>query len=422
MSRSEREALKTVEPDGRKRHHRLISKSETPYGDENGHGSMTRVSVSERVLRWALYRSNNPEAVEQKFPKLAEWLQDQSQPTLRQLEAFARATSTPFGSLFLFEPPEDRLPIPHFRTLGDEPLQRPSPDLLDTVHTMERRQAWMREHLIELSAEPLAYVRSAQPTDEAETVANKMREALSLAEGWAARQPSWTEALRLLQNKMEAAGILVVVNGVVGNNTHRKLNLEEFRGFVLVDEFAPLVFVNGADFKAAQMFTLAHELAHLWFGSSAAFDLRALQPANDKIEQACNSAAAEFLVPAIELHEFWPHVSEDANRFQAISRQFKISEIVAARRALDLGFISKDEFFDFYEVYRARQRRVDDQKPEGGDFYRNQNFRLGRRFGETVIRAAREGELLYREAYQLTGLYGRTFEQYAETLGLGEGM
>jgi Predicted Zn peptidase len=380
---------------------------------------MTRISVSEPVLRWALERSRQGASLEQRFPKLPEWLSGKSQPTLRQLEVLAKATSTPLGYFFLPEPPEERLPIPHFRTLGNGHPRQPSPDLLETVQVMERRQSWMREYLLEQGHEPLGFVRSAQLTVEPERLAHEMRQTLGLTEGWAADQPRWTDALRQLRNRVEEAGILVVVNGVVGNNTHRKLDPTEFRGFVLVDEFAPLVFVNGADSKAAQMFTLAHELAHIWFGSSAAFDLQELQPADDETERACNRVAAEFLVPASQLREFWPSVRQEPKHFQAIARHFKVSELVAARRATDLGLITKSEFLDFYRDYQKQERRVAVQGQEGGNFYATQKLRIGRRFSEVVVCSAREGRLLYRDAYQLTGLYGRTFERYAQSLIIG---
>jgi Zn-dependent peptidase ImmA (M78 family) len=212
---------------------------------------------------------------------------------------------------------------------------------------------------------------------------------------------------------------MVVVNGIVENNTRRKLDVAEFRGFVLVDDYAPLVFVNGADGKAAQMFTLAHELAHVWLGSSAAFDLRELQPANDRTELACNRVAAEFLVPEAQLRASWPALRRDAEPFQAIARQFKVSSLVGARRALDLQLISKREFLDFYGEYQEDERRAAAKKPEGGDFYATQNLRIGRRFAQAVVQAASEGRLLYRDAYQLTGLYGKTFASYAESLGTG---
>ena len=215
---------------------------------------------------------------------------------------------------------------------------------------------------------------------------------------------------------MEAAGVLVVVNGIVGNNTHRKLDPNEFRGFVLVDDYAPLVFVNGADAKAAQMFTLAHELAHVLLGSSAAFDLREMRPADDPVELACNRAAAEFLVPADQLRRIWPSMRGAPEPFNAAARRFKVSALVAARRALDLELVATNDFLTFYREYQRDERRATARRPEGGDFYANQNFRVGRRFASTVVRAAREGRLLYSEAYNLTGLYGDTFERYAASL------
>jgi Zn-dependent peptidase ImmA (M78 family) len=217
---------------------------------------------------------------------------------------------------------------------------------------------------------------------------------------------------------MEDAGILVVLSSIVGNNTRRKLDLTEFRGFVLIDEYAPLVFVNRSDGRAAQMFTLAHELAHIWIGSSAAFDLRELQPAKEETEIACNKVAAEFLVPTVELRQIWPSLRQEPEPFQAVARRFKVSELVAARRALDLELITKDEFIDFYRSYQERERHIA-KSQEGGNFYATQSLRLSRRFAETVVHAVREGTLLYRDAYRLTGLYGRTFERYAKLLSRG---
>jgi Zn-dependent peptidase ImmA (M78 family) len=234
--------------------------------------------------------------------------------------------------------------------------------------------------------------------------------------GGAAREPTWTEALRVLRDPMETAGILIIVNGIVGNNTHRRLDPNEFRGFVLVDDYAPLVFVNGADGKAAQMFTLAHEVAHVFFGSSAAFDLREMQPANDPTEQACNRVAAEFLIPERELRRIWSSAETDPEPFQVIARHFKVSVLVAARRALDLRLIPKAEFLEFYRSYQEDERRAAAKRPSGGNFYATQNARIGRRFAQAVVGAVKEGKLLYSEAYRLTGLYGKAFDRYAADL------
>jgi len=210
-----------------------------------------------------------------------------------------------------------------------------------------------------------------------------------------------------------------VASGIVGNSTKRKLDTEEFQGFVLIDDIAPLIFVNGADYKVAQMFTIAHELAHVWTGQSALFTLTATQPANIDVEKYCNRLAAEFLVPAAKLEEAWERAPGGDKAFTTIARNFKVSPIVVARRAKDCKLILREEFFAFYKRYMQRERkRIEKQKP-GGNFWNTQNTRLGKRFGEAVIAAAQEGRLSYSDAYDLTRLYGQTFDKYARLLKRG---
>ena len=380
---------------------------------------MSHVHINPRLLQWAIERSGRHAMVKDRFPKLGEWLEGASAPTLRQLEEFARATATPFGYLFLDQPPRESLPIPHFRTrTGRSPCQ-PSPDLLEVVYALQRRQAWLREYLESEGEEPLTFVRSATPREPPESVAARMRDALGLGPDWAQSQPTWTDALVELRRRMEGAGITVVVAGIVGNNTRRKLDPAEFRGFVLADEYAPFVFVNGTDGKAAQMFTLAHELAHVWLGSSAAFDLENLEPANEAMEQVCNRIAAEFLVAEGALRREWPSEWREGETCQELAKRFKVSQIVVARRALDLQLISREQFLEFYEDYFRDERRRMSQKSEGGDFYATQTLRLGRRFATSLMCALAEGKVSYKEAYRLTGLYGETFKNYAQTLGFG---
>ena len=379
---------------------------------------MSQATISKSVLHWALERSGvTPTGLERKFPKIRKWLSGEEQPTLRQLEALAKTTYTPLGFFFLKQPPDEVLPIPHFRTQKD--VSRPSPNLLEIVQIMRQRQAWMRDLLIDEGQERLPFVGSARLNESPISIAQRIRRILDFQRRWASTQPTWTSALRFLREAMENAGILVVVNGIVGNNTRRKLNPNEFRGFVLVDEYAPLVFVNGADGKAAQMFTLAHELAHVILGKSAAFDLRQMLPADDPIEQACNQVAAEFLVPERELREIWDTIRDKPDRYESIARHFKVSVLVAARRALDLNLISRQEFLDFYQDYLQDERRKAVRRADGGDFYATQDLRIGRRFAFLIIRAASEGKILYSDAYQLTGLYGRTFDQYVRHLKIG---
>jgi Zn-dependent peptidase ImmA (M78 family) len=379
---------------------------------------MSHVTVRPEVIRWAQERSGvTYEELQKRFPKFGLWESGKAMPTLRQLTDLAKKTLTPLGYFFLPAPPEDKLPIPDFRTVDNEPVKRPSPNLLETVQTMQRRQGWMRDYLIEQGEPPLTFVGSVRLTDEVNATAVRMRELLGVSDDWAQHHTTWTAALSALCRAVDKAGVIVAINSVVGNNSHRKLETNEFRGFVLSDEYAPLVFINGADAKAGQMFTLAHEVAHLFIGKGGVFNFRDFLPVDNAVEQFCNRVAAEFLVPERELSSFWAEAKGATEPFQVLARRFKVSPIVAARRALDLNLIGKTAFFDFYREYQEDERRQRSTKAGSGDFYATQNFRIGRRFAAAVVRASKEGRLLYSEAYHLTGLYGKTFDRYAEKFG-----
>ena len=378
---------------------------------------MSRANIQPDLIDWACQRSGaHVAALEKRFPKLPQWLTGEVRPTMLQLEGFAKATLTPVGYFFLPKPPEERLPVPDFRTVKNEAVSRPSAALLETIYTMQRRQDWLREYLEEEAEEPLQFVGSVTLNTDPTIAARSIRETLGIIDGWADEHTTWESALVGLRRSAESAGIVVVINGVVGNNTHQPLNVQEFRGFVLSDKLAPLIFVNGADAKSAQMFTLAHELAHIWLGKGGVFDLPDLLAGPDKLELFCNQVAAEVLIPSHELQSRWPNIAHLSEPFRALAKIFKVSPVVAARRAFDADLISREAFFTFIKEYQTYE--LSRPKTSGGDFYRTQETRIGRRFGLAVTRAAKAGRLLYRDAYRLTGLAGKTFDMYAEGLGV----
>lgn len=378
---------------------------------------MSSVALKKEIFDWALKRQGlSLDAIREKFAKVDDWIRGTSNPTFKQLESLAKATHTPFGFFFLDSPPQESLAIPHFRTLDDKSPHGTSVDLLETVQQMEQRQAWVREYLVDHGDDPLQFVGSCKVNEPPTVVAQKIRIALNLEPAWAEEHSTWTSALDALREAMESVGILVFTNGIVGNNTHRKLSTEEFRGFVLVDEYAPLVFVNGSDAKAAQMFTLAHELAHVFVGASAAFDLKGLESADDPTERACNAIAAEFLAPEKEFREAWKSFSGSKTPFEQLAKRFKVSSLVAARRGLDLQLVTKKRFFEFYTEYLNREGRKA-KKSSGGDFYATQGLRIGKRFGRVVTDAVNSGKLSFSEAYRLTGLHGKTFARFAKSFG-----
>ena len=303
-----------------------------------------RVEVKPELLRWARERAGlSLAALAKRFPHLPDWESGEARPTLKQLETFAKATYAPIGFLFLPEPPVEQVPIPDFRTVGNRHVERPSPDLLDTVYVCQQRQEWYRDFARSEREAPPPFVGSIALTENVDAAATRIRTALGFDIDARRRMPTWTDALRRFIEQADHAGILVMVSGVVGSNNRRKLDPDEFRGFALSDDLAPLVFINGADSKSAQMFTLAHELAHIWLGQSALSDVGpASSPSND-VEIWCSRVAAELLAPLAGLRQ-------------------------------------------------------------EGDFHLTQAARASKRFARALVRSMLEGQTSFTEAFRLLGL------------------
>lgn len=379
---------------------------------------MTDMEVAPEILRWAIDRSRRPpEVFEREFPKLSAWVRGERQPTLRQLERFAKATRTPFGFLFLPQPPDEPLPLPDFRTIAGEPLARPSADLLETIYRCQERQDWYRDFAQSEREDPLPFVGSAHISDDAASVARRMRQTLGFDLEQRRRIPTWSDALRYFAAQADAAGILVMVSGVVGSSNKRPLDPREFRGFALSDDLAPLVFVNGTDTKAAQIFTLAHELAHIWLGQSALSDTDARTQHDHAVERWCNLVAAELLVPLDAIRsEYRPPCTPD--EAQRLARTFKVSTLVVLRRILDLGGFTRETFRRAYEAELERLISLPAPVHPGGDFYATLGVRVNKRFARAVIVSTLEGQTLYRDAFRMLGIRkDATFRSLAEKLG-----
>lgn len=379
---------------------------------------MNRVAINSSLLTWARERADkSQESLLKRYNKLPVWESGELKPTLKQLQDFATAVHVPLGYLFLPEPPKEKLPIADFRTISDTTRNTLSPNLLDTLYSMQRRQMWLREYLVEYEVEPLSFVGSARKTDDSSAVGREMRRVLRINEGWGVKIWTWRDAVSELRRRIEQLGVMAVINGVVGNNTKRNLSVEEFRVFALTDRYAPLIFVNGADAKSAQMFTLAHELAHIWLDEEGLSGFDNLLPEGTKTEKWCYQAAAEFLVPAREFESRWYSLRRETKPFTQLARAFKVSPLVVARRALDLSLIERGTFFEFYDDQIQKERKSSTEST-GGNFYNNQYQRVGLRFMTCVANAAMDGQIGFKEAYDLTGLGRSSFQEYAQQIGV----
>ena len=378
-----------------------------------------RVPVRPSMLAWARERSRlSPEDLFTRFPALSEWEEGSKQPTLKQLEKFAQATHTPVGYLFLPEPPEEPLPVPDFRTIGDVEVGHASPDLLDTVYQCQQRQEWYRDYARQHREEPVPFVGTFTVGGNVIDAAARMRDVLAFAPD--ERGSSWSEAFRRLIEQADGNGVLVMVSGVVGSNTHRKLNPKEFRGFALSDELAPVIFVNGSDTKAAQIFTLAHELVHIWLGESGVDDADMAIASTNAIERWCNEVAAEFLLPSSELEGVQLDSGNLTDDLERLARRFKVSTLVALRRLYDAGYFTEAQFWEEFAEERHRiLALIDEGSSGGGNFYNTQPVRVSKRFARALIESTLEGQTLHRDAFQMLGFKKvATFNELALRLGV----
>ena len=384
-----------------------------------------RLSVKPALIDWACERSGvAQDALEQKFADLPKWRSGEKDPTERQLRNFARATFTPFGHFFGDSPPSDDLPIDDFRVRGGAAPSNPSPHLLDTIYLCQRQQAWYADHLTTAGESELNWIGSEKVDGDPSAAAHRFAKLTNLGVETRANAGSWEEALRDVRQRAEAAGVLVMVNGIVGNNTHRTLNRDEFSGFALSDPLAPLVFVNNADYKASQMFTFAHEFGHLLLGESGVSDDSVgVEDAPDN-EAWCDQFAAELLVPADDLaRETGASGATPEDDLQRLARHYKVSSLVVLRRLRTADLISSTEYRRLFErertgfeAWRSQQR---EQSSSGGNFYNTFFQRTGRSFAYAVVASTLEGQTGYKEMSDLLGISSLdTFNKIAVELGV----
>jgi len=363
---------------------------------------MIRAPVKPELLRWARERAGlEMETLTRRFPRYQEWENGAAQPTLRQVEDLAKATQAAVGYFFLTEPPAESLPIPDLRTVSSVPMGRPSPNLLSTIYLCQQRHEWYREFARTEGEGPLPFVGSETRTGDIEQVATRIRDSLKLDLAAQAALPTWTEALRHFIAAADALGVLVMVNGVVGNNTHRKLDPEEFRGFAL----------------AAQMFTLAHELAHLWLGQSALSDSAPISMPAHAVEDWCNRVAAELLVPLPALREQYRPEEDLSAALTRLARRFKVSTLVLLRRIHDLGALGDAAFRAAYQA--EHDRLLTRSTATGGSFFSTLQSRVGRRFGRALAISTLGGRTSFAESFHLLGIKTpEALRDFAASLGI----
>lgn len=385
--------------------------------------------ISPKVLKWARLRSNfNLDQVSKKInvnvEKLSKWEEGNLKPTFKQAQQLAKVLHIPFGFLFLDEPPLEKQVLPDLRTVTDFPFDNFSVDLQDVISDVQFKQNWYREFKKDRGDSELSFIGKYSFSDDSNIIANDITHTLNLSISDRVNSKNWEYFYKKLIEKCENLGLWVLQSSMVGNNTHRILDVEEFRGFVISDTLAPAIFINGADTKAARIFTLIHEIVHLWFNKSGVsnIDLRIDKMSfYNKFEKKCNEIAAEILVPKNYIFEKWDKsLSVDTNA-EILCKYFKVSSIVIARRAFELNIINKYEFFNYYDrLVILWQKNKEKQKREKGglSFYQSIPQKNGNKFLYDVIQNVYSQQILMRDGARLLGLTPATLAKYSNEFGV----
>lgn len=377
-----------------------------------------RVDLAPSVLSWALEVTGADEEWLHRRFTVDKWLSAEARPTLRQLQDFAKAAGVPFGYLLLAQPPGWELPVPDFRE-GFHGAPTPSANLVAVIDQSQRRQEWYRDYALGLGAEPLQFVGSAADLPPTEAAA-RMRSALRFEV--ADRHGTWVDTRKTLLQSFEALGGLAVAASMVENNPRRRLDENEFRGFALVDEIAPLVFVNTHQTLNGQIFTLVHEIAHVWRGASGIGNEDPRSDGRSEIERWCNVVASETLVPRDDLALRHARVAREplTQALDALAHVFRCGTLVVLQALHRTGVRHIDNYTAAYDDEVVRLRSLNAAAGRGGgNHYNNQPLRVGERLSRALIADALEGRTPISEAMRLMSMKSAsTFDEYARRLGV----
>jgi len=362
-----------------------------------------KAHINPEVLQWARKTAKmTVEAaaakVNVKVERYISWELGENYPTIRQAQKLAHDFKRPFALFFFPRVPRDFQPLNDFRKAGSTELRTGS---VFIIREIQQKQAWISELNQESGEKPLSFVGKFSLQENPEEVAADILKTLSVDPSF---YPSGNNVIKEWIMAAEAQGIFVSRTSFI--HSRLKLDSQELQGFAIADAYAPFVFVNSDDWAAPQLFTLVHELAHLWIAETGiSNDIEPDKLDRNKfhpVELFCNQVAAAALMPRLVVKEV-VEAGLDFTYQQVISASKKlgVSSLALLVRFYHLGLLSLSQYtslkkqaeFGFQEFLKKEDERKTKQKERKGgpDPYllkQNKNSRL---FTQTVLDAFRGG-------------------------------
>lgn len=372
-----------------------------------------RIKVKKDIYLWAIKESQiELEEIMLKFNKIVDWIEQNDSPTFRQLENLANFLKVPLGYMFLDTPPKTNIIESEFRTIGNK-LPHISKNLQDTLYNMGRKQDWIVEYRKEKGWDKLIPDNYNNLNEkEIDIISQIAKTYLGISEYWYKKIYDTRLAFNYLREILESKGIIVMQNGTVGNNTHRNLDIKEFRGFLLNDDIAPLIFINSKDSINGKIFTLIHEFIHYLLQEDDIFIDELLEETID--EKRINKITAEFLIPESHVNELWNSSKDDIEQIEEFSKMFHVSKAVVAIKLYEMNKVDQSAVNRIKEImYKELQ---DKTVTSGGSFYNNSRSRYSDSFAKSVVQGAEAGDISYTFAFDLFDGSAKTYDFFKEEI------
>jgi Zn-dependent peptidase ImmA (M78 family) len=379
------------------------------------------VDIAPDVLTWALKQVDGDIVDTSVRSRVQQWVDGIKKPTFNQIEELSKKTRIPLGYFFLKTPPKEDIKLVDFRTIDSLELVNPSRELVDTISDMERICNWLHDYRVEAGFGTCQAVGYMKGKNDPVEIAKLIRKYLEIADNWYTKTKGADDSFSYIRDKINQIGITVMMSGIVRNNTRRVLNVEEFRAFTLIDDVAPLIFINSTDSHGGRLFSLFHELAHVFIGENDLFNDRQQTVARvSAAETLCNGVAAELLVPREGFIREWDNNNTDDifEKVSSIAKKFHCGSIVIARKALDNDRLSGDVYNKTAKrVIEAYREYKEAKESSGGNFYNTLGSRVDRILVQSICTGLSEGRITYPEAFRLTNTNMKTFPDLANRLG-----
>lgn len=380
---------------------------------------MQKAYINNNILIWARESANMQiDVAAKKIPckeeTLQSWELGDDYPSVNQAEKLAKLYNRPLAVFYLPFPPKDFQTLRDFRRQGNANY---STSLIFIIREIQQKQNWLKEFFQDIGAEKLPFIGKYSLSDSINEIAKDIRETIGINNYLGVNNilKHWIE-------KIEQKRIFISQTSSL--HSYMKLEVDEVRGFTIADKIAPFIFINSRDADTANLFTLLHELAHLWINASGVsnisnIDFRENQSnLFDPVEIFCNKIAAEALMPELEIKAIIK-TKPSQDELKKIAKQFGVSKIALSTRLVNLKIISNDyyetiksQYYDesmFYELNKKQQTGAP-------DWYLLRLRRNGRNFSNIVISNYKNGQITGTDASSLLGVKINNFSKYENQL------